>query len=277
MADPAPPDPSAQPGGPHRRTSDRRWHESCRGDDATAPSLVDSARGDKQPPRMPPDATTRATRGSDDEAPNTDDLSGRPGATPWWVNVNREIASPRPTSTSPARSKPNTPSGLSSGGEAPALSQPPSRVTRDPRCPVPAPQGGHRGPLGQRYPSGRSKPTTQIAVRKSSRRKHFVVFGMLVVICEVGILGFGVSRLGGSGARVLDVSRTEAAVKQILEDPLDGYGEAGVDAVTCNNGMEPTIRKGASFTCEVRIDGETRRAKVVFLDDDGVYEVDRPR
>jgi hypothetical protein len=77
--------------------------------------------------------------------------------------------------------------------------------------------------------------------------------------------------------KVLNVSRAEAGVQRILLDPDDGYGATSVSDVDCNDGNDPEIRKGASFTCQVVVDGRKRQVLVVFSDDNGTYSVDRPR
>ena len=77
--------------------------------------------------------------------------------------------------------------------------------------------------------------------------------------------------------KVLDVSKAEAGVQRILVDPADGYGATSVTNVVCNNGNDPEIKKGATFTCDVVVDGRKRQVLVVFQDDEGTYEVDRPR
>lgn len=77
--------------------------------------------------------------------------------------------------------------------------------------------------------------------------------------------------------KVLDVSKAEAGVQRILLDPTDGYGATNVSDIVCNNGDDPEIKKGGTFTCRAVVDGRKRDVLVVFLDDNGTYEVDRPR
>ena len=77
--------------------------------------------------------------------------------------------------------------------------------------------------------------------------------------------------------KVLDISKTQRAVEQILRDPVDGYGAGTVTGVTCNNGLDPTIKRGDEFSCDATVDGAPRRVAVVFQDDEGTYAVDRPR
>ena len=56
----------------------------------------------------------------------------------------------------------------------------------------------------------------------------------------------------------LDVSKADAGVQQILTDSTNGYGAKNVKDVKCNNGQNPTVKKGASFDCDVSIDGTKR-------------------
>lgn len=83
--------------------------------------------------------------------------------------------------------------------------------------------------------------------------------------------------VGGSGAVELDVLKAQDGVQQVLTDPINGYGREGVTDVRCNNGVNPTVRKGSSFTCAVTVDGAQRQVLVEFADDAGTYAVDRPR
>lgn len=89
----------------------------------------------------------------------------------------------------------------------------------------------------------------------------------------------GASRLGVFDAEVieLDVDQAQAGVAQVLTDPINGYGRDSVTNVRCNNGRNPLVRKGDSFTCQVTVDGADRQITAVFSDDTGIYQVDRPR
>jgi len=80
----------------------------------------------------------------------------------------------------------------------------------------------------------------------------------------------------GSG-KVLDVRQAEAGVRQILSDPINGYGANNVETVKCNGGRDPVVEAGEGFSCQVVIDGAVRDVQVVFRDDAGTYEVDGPR
>jgi Domain of unknown function (DUF4333) len=104
-----------------------------------------------------------------------------------------------------------------------------------------------------------------------------VAVGAIAILA--GAVGFmvGLSRLDVLKGHVLDVSKAEAGVQQILVDPIEGYGATSVTDVVCNNGDDPEIEKGGTFTCEVIVDGRKRQVLAVFQDDTGTYAVDRPR
>lgn len=107
-----------------------------------------------------------------------------------------------------------------------------------------------------------------------------MIAGAIVAIVVIGGLallgGLWFSGSLGSGT-VLDVARAEAGVKQILSDPINGYGANEVSAVRCNGGKNPKVEKGEGFTCDVTINGAKRKVQVVFRDDAGTFEVDGPR
>ncbi|BBX04686.1 hypothetical protein BST36_27295 [Mycolicibacterium moriokaense] len=107
-----------------------------------------------------------------------------------------------------------------------------------------------------------------------------MIAGAIVAIVVLGGLallgGLWFSGSLGSGT-VLDVAQAEAGVKQILSDPINGYGANEVSAVRCNDGKNPKVKQGEGFTCDVTINGAKRRVQVVFRDDAGTFEVDGPR
>lgn len=107
---------------------------------------------------------------------------------------------------------------------------------------------------------------------------------MLIAAGLTGLLAAGVlltlvlrGAVGGSGSVELDVHKAQDGVRQVLTDPINGYGRDNVGDVRCNNGVNPTVRKGSSFSCVVTVDGAQRRVLAEFTDDAGTYAVDRPR
>lgn len=116
--------------------------------------------------------------------------------------------------------------------------------------------------------------------RTRSRRRTLIIAGLFVVAFEAVVLVGALWYFGHFGSRstnVLDVRQAEAGVRQILSDPINGYGANEVQAVECNDGQNPRVKAGAGFSCRVRINGADRDVQVVFRDDAGTYEVDGPR
>ncbi len=96
---------------------------------------------------------------------------------------------------------------------------------------------------------------------------------LAVVVVAVAVLILA----GNANRKELDVAKAEAGVRQILTDPTLGYGVDNVTDVKCNRGDNPTIKKDETFSCDVSVDGTKRNVTVLFIDDNGTYEVDRPR
>jgi hypothetical protein len=123
-------------------------------------------------------------------------------------------------------------------------------------------------PVAPHYPAQAPPPP------KKSRAALWVAAFLLVgAIAAVAVL----LASGVFDKNVLDVGRAEAGVRQILTDPINGYGANDVTSVKCNNGKNPTVKKGGSFTCQVTLNGVDRKVNVVFRDDAGNYDVDGPR
>ena len=96
-----------------------------------------------------------------------------------------------------------------------------------------------------------------------------------LIVAVVAVLGFW--KPGFFVTTKLDVSSAQSGVQQILTDESNGYGAKNVKDVKCNDGQSPTVKKGETFDCEVSIDGTKRQVTVTFQDDDGTYEVGRPK
>ncbi|MGV0853055.1 DUF4333 domain-containing protein [Mycolicibacterium phlei] len=177
---------------------------------------------------------------------------------PWWA---RPGGAPLPGQPAPRYAPPPPP---------------PARRPMPPPRPMPPRPMPPRSPVPQPTPP----PTRHRAPQPASQRRNqllisagAVVFVAVVVVVTLWYAGFFTP---GSG-NVLDVRQAEAGVRQILSDPINGYGANNVEAVKCNEGRDPVVVAGEGFPCQVVIDGAVRDVQVVFRDDAGTYEVDGPR
>ena len=159
-------------------------------------------------------------------------------------------------------------------GQAPEYGRQPE-YGQQPDYGQPPGQFGQPGQYGQFPPYG--QPT---GAEQGSKRSLAVIGGIAgvlaaIIIAVVLVLGFW--KPGFFVTTKLDVNKAQAGVQQVLTDETNGYGAKNVKDVKCNNGQNPTVKKGDSFNCEVSIDGTKRQVTVTFQDDNGTYEVGRPK
>jgi hypothetical protein len=147
------------------------------------------------------------------------------------------------------------------------------------------------GPYGQPYPTTEgygqppqyAPPGAQFGEApggKGSRSSAAIVggiLGVLAVVIVAVVLVMGFWKPGFFVTTKLDVNKAQAGVQQILTDQTNGYGVKTADNVKCNNGQNPTVKKGDTFTCDVSVDGQHKQVTVTFQDDKGTYEVGRPK
>lgn len=104
-----------------------------------------------------------------------------------------------------------------------------------------------------------------------------MIGGVIAVLFIGAVLILGFWAPGFFVTTKLDVIKAQAGVQQVLTDETTGYGAKNVKDVKCNNGSDPTVKKGATFECTVSIDGTSKRVTVTFQDNKGTYEVGRPQ
>lgn len=167
---------------------------------------------------------------------------------PWWKNANK-----RPTPPPP-----------------PPMPAPPPRPSPPQRQPNPPPRAQPSAPARNRHAKAAQ-------ARNRGNVALLGALGVMAIAVAAVVVMVGLSGFDAFTGKVLDVSKAENGVQRILLDPNDGYGATNVSDVECNGGNDPEVKKGASFTCDVVVDGRQRQVLVVFQDDDGTYEVDRPR
>lgn len=129
-------------------------------------------------------------------------------------------------------------------------------------------------------PQQQFSPYSATGSEQASKKSLGLILGiggalLAVVILAVVVLGFFVP--GWFVTTELDVDAAQSGVEQILTDEENGYGAQNVENVVCNGGENPTVEQGGTFTCDVDIDGTKREVTVTFQNDDGTYEVGRPR
>jgi hypothetical protein len=137
----------------------------------------------------------------------------------------------------------------------------------------PAQYAAPGGPYGE-------VPPWQAGADKSSRSTLAIVgsiIGVLFVIVVAAVLVTGFWKPGFFITTKLDVTKAQQGVQQILTDQTNGYGVKSADNIKCNNGQDPVVKKDATFTCDVSVDGQHKQVTVTFQDNTGTYEVGRPK
>lgn len=136
------------------------------------------------------------------------------------------------------------------------------------------------GQPGQYDPQQQYPPYGQPGSEEGSKKSLAVigsVLGGLALVVIIAVLVLGFWKPGFFVTTTLDVDAAQTGVQQILTDEANGYGAKNVKDVTCNGGVSPEVKKGDTFTCQVSIDGTKRQVTVTFQDDNGTYEVGRPK
>lgn len=192
-----------------------------------------------------------------------------------------------PTAPAPAYQPPTTPAPTAYQQRPPQLQRPIYQQRLQYPQPGPAPYHSYRVPYHQalyyppvlQYPSAPTQYASGAKGRSQSNRSTVVLLvggGVVAVLIAVA-LGLGLAKFVHSNGNQLDVHQVEDGVRKILTESGYGYGVENVGAITCNNGTNPHAATGEGFTCNVVVDGANRRVAVVVVDDQGSYEVDRPR
>jgi hypothetical protein len=200
--------------------------------------------------------------------------SSEPTETPWWQQVKRQTP-PTPSHSADPQSPPSQqPAYQSAQQPAPQPGQQshyyPQYAQQYPQYAQQPGQYGYPGPYG-------AKPADAAGAPNQSKRWLLITGGVLLGVIVALALVLGLWGFGAFNRQVLDVNKAQEAVKRVITDPTAGYGVDNVTDVNCNNGDNPSAKKGDTFTCQVTVDGKKRHVTAVFIDDNGTYEVDRPR
>jgi hypothetical protein len=166
------------------------------------------------------------------------------------------------------------------GHQTPAYGAPPAGYAFPP-----GPPPGYVQPFGP-YPgtvntTGWQQPNASLPgfptpkLRRHRSRRGLIALAVAVlVVAALAVTAFWVP--GFLRSKQLDVNAVQDGVRQVLTDGANGYGASNVTDVRCNNGSNPTISSGATFDCDVTINGAKRRVQVTFGDDAGTYWVGVP-
>lgn len=211
-------------------------------------------------PTPPPDRPTREIRAPQRPVPPLPPRpippppagglgKAHPPELPWWQTIKRDAPPPVPQQR---------------------ISAPPPK----PVVPKPAPRPPVR-PMAR--PVKPPSAPVSAAAPKPPRRALLFGVGAAVAVGVAVVIGAVLATTTTSSTAVLDVTAAQRGVEQVLLDPVDGYGLTGVASVVCNDGVNPAVESGASFSCDVVIDGERKQVAAIFQSDDGTYTVDRPR
>lgn len=147
-------------------------------------------------------------------------------------------------------------------------------------------QYGQPPQYGQQYPSygqpadGQPFSPYQSSGTESPKKSMGVILGVVGAVVAVLVIAFAITGFWKPGFLVtteLDVQAANSGVEKVLSDTENGYGAKNVSDVNCADGKNPRVEKGATFECSVSIDGTERKVTVTFQDDQGTYEVGRPK
>ena len=116
----------------------------------------------------------------------------------------------------------------------------------------------------QQYPHAHGE---QPVGRGRSMRTMYIAAGVVVLAVVIGVLVFVFGR-----TTYLDRDAAESGVELIV---VGTYNAETVSGVTCPDDM--TVERGATFECSLEVDGAFRTVTLTMTDDEGTYEVSRPR
>lgn len=214
---------------------------------------------------------------------NAPGVGSRPaGATPWGGSAPRseeqqQTPSPGGQGWVPIPDQPMEPpspqqwSGAAGGGWPP---QPPPQWDPQQQGQMPGAQPQWGGPP-QQPPSGQwssgqwgSQPgwdrLTVAKPKKTGVIVSVVVVAVLVIGAIVGVLAL-------TSTDQLDQQAVQQGVQKVLSD---SYGVSDATDVSCPKGQK--VEVGHSFSCSVKIGGDTKKVDIQITQDNGTYEVGKP-
>ncbi|CAM3270456.1 hypothetical protein BST27_21755 [Mycobacterium intermedium] len=102
-----------------------------------------------------------------------------------------------------------------------------------------------------------------------------LIAAVVVAAVVAGVMIFG----GNSNKDVkkISVADVQTEVPKVLVDRTNGYVAGDIKDVRCNDGKDPTVKKGDTFTCTASVRGKQHQLTVTFQDDNGTYVVGLPQ
>ncbi|WP_276824856.1 DUF4333 domain-containing protein [Mycolicibacterium mageritense] len=131
-------------------------------------------------------------------------------------------------------------------------------------------------PPNQQFSAAADAPGEHAQARGARTKRATQVIAALA-IAVAAFLVLGLWKPGFLNTTKLDLTFAERNIEQLLSDRTNGYGLTGVADVKCNNGENPTVRPGATFTCTVSIGGSPHQVTVTFNNSAGDYTVSPPQ
>ena len=150
-----------------------------------------------------------------------------------------------------------------------------------PQQPYPGPyQGQYPGQYQQPAPPGQwAQPAPSLPPKPkksgSTGRTVLIIGAITAVLVLVIVVALLV--VANQDTKKIAVDGVQREVQQILTDRVTGYSADDIKNVNCNNGRNPTVEKGGTFTCDVNVRGQQRQLTVTFQDNDGTYSVGLPQ
>lgn len=131
------------------------------------------------------------------------------------------------------------------------------------------PQPGYPQPQFGGQPSNQWAPPPVQPTGGKPKVGMWVGIG-LVAVAALAAVGLILSNVLGD--KTLDRAAAQRGVQQIV---TESYGARSVTDVSCPSGQK--VERGRSFDCSLTVDGSPRKVTVTFTDNDGTYEVGRPK
>lgn len=177
------------------------------------------------------------------------------GGIPWYAQPRREDRPPPPQSPQPPpRPYPGAYPGAGQY-QQPQYGQPPAQWSQPSPTPAAEPSKAS-GSGGKRFLIG-------------SLIAAVLIIGVVAVLLVTGVLNQDTKKIAVAGV--------QTEVQQVLVDRITGYTSDDIKDVKCNNGQDPTVEKGGSFSCDVTVRGKQHKLTVTFQDDNGTYSVGLPQ